>query len=278
MPTPLKDMIDHSDERIFALLVGDSGAGKTSVVPYFPGEKLICDIDKRWKGLMGHRNPEYPVNKPDPHINIHQYPGKDILEELETQFNAFEALVERKVKFPYDLVCFDGFTSFDALLTDDAIRFTGGLVGQTSADGKKLTSGNKRFGKLDLMGWDAFAYELQGFKNVITALKYQLPCSVICTAHWTDRYEEGKVTGRDINLRKKIINQVILWFDEVYYFEKKTSNVLNQRGEVKVETKHICHFRNDLARTTFPLLPDSIDITDRNFYEILQKGKRGELK
>jgi hypothetical protein len=276
MPQPIEKLIETADDRIFALLVGDSGSGKTSTIPYFPGRKLILDVDKRWKGLLGHRNPEYPMNKPSPQIDVHHFPGKDILVEMEELFNGYESLVQRKQQFPYDLIVVDGFTSLDALISDDAIRYTGGLVGKTNDRGGALTTGNKKFGNLDLMGWDAFAYELQGFKNIITALKYQVPCNVICTAHWTDRYEEGKVVGRDINLRKKIINQVILWFDEVYYFEKKTSNVLKQNGESAVQTKHIVHFRNDLARTTYPLLQDSMDWTDKNFFEILQKGKRGE--
>jgi hypothetical protein len=105
-----------------------------------------------------------------------------------------------------------------------------------------------------------------------------VPGNVICTAHWTDRYQEGKVVGRDINLRKKIINQIILWFDEVYFFEKKTQNQLDQKGNPKVVTRHIVHFRNDIARTTFPLLPDSVDWTGQDFYKIMMAGRKGELQ
>jgi len=263
MPTPIVQM--PTDERIFALLVGDSGAGKTSTIPWFPGKKLILDYDRRWKGLLGHKT-QLPLED----VSVHQFKGKDIMQETEDLLNEFERLVDRKQSFPYDLIVFDGFTSFDQLVCDQAIEF----VGKASAKDKGF---NKTFGQVELMGWDAFAYELQCFKNVIQGLKYQLPCSVICTAHWTDRYEEGKVVGRDINLRKKIINQTLLWFDEIYFMEKKTANVLTQKGDAKVETKHTVHFRNDLARTTFPLLPDSADITGKDFYKLLMSGKRGEV-
>jgi hypothetical protein len=272
MPTPIEQM--PSDDRIFALFVGDSGAGKTSTAPWFPGEKLILDIDKRYRGLLGHtaKNKDYNLKG----IHIEHFKGENILTELENLFTKYESFLNGRQTFPYSTMYFDGFTSFDQLVSKDAIEFTGGAAGKVS-EGGKGGAGNKHFGDLDLMGWDAFAYQQQAFKNVITALKYIFPCNVICTAHWTDRYEEGKVVGRDINLRKKIINQVILWFDEVYFFEKKTTNKLTSKGEAAVDTKHIVHFRNDIARTTFANLPDSMDWTNRNFHEILMKGKRGEL-
>ncbi len=278
MPTPIEQM--KPDERIFALFVGDSGSGKTSTLPWFPGRKLDLDIDRRWKGLLGHKDPK-PFEKDRQkidlsNIDIHQFQGKDLQTEIEEWLSNWESKIERREVFPWSTVMFDGFTSYDQLICDKAIEVIGGMGGKKS-EGGAGGAGNKSFGGMDLMGWDAFAYELQAFKNTITNLKYVLPCNVICTAHWTDRYEEGKVVGRDINLRKKIINQVILWFDEVYFFEKKTSNVLDSSGTAKVETKHIVHFRNDIARTTFPLLPDSMDWTGKNFYEILMKGRKGEL-
>lgn len=265
MPTPIQDL--KPEDRIFALLVGDSGSGKTCTLPYFPGKKLDLDLDKRWKGILGHKT------APKTNIDVHQFKGKDILKEIEDLFNQYEGQMSRGVPFPYSTLMFDGFTAFDQLVCDDAIE----LVGKNTG-GDFKNAGNKKFGELDLMGWDAFAYELQAFKNIMTALKYIFPCNVLCTAHWTDRYVEGKVVGRDINLRKKIINQVILWFDEVWFFEKETSKFLDSKGNPKMETKHYVSFRNDLARTTFVNLPDRVDWTNKDFYQLLMSGIAGGLK
>jgi hypothetical protein len=277
MPIPIEQM--KPDERIFALFVGDSGAGKTSTLPWFSGRKLDLDIDRRWKGLLGHKDPK-PFEKekqkiPLTEIDIHQFEGKDLQQEIEKWLGDWEGKLVRRETFPWSTVYFDGFTSYNQLICKQAMEIIGSLGGRTNTGEK--SAGNKSFGNVNLMGWDAFAYQLQCFSNTITNLKYILPSNVICTAHWTDKYEEGQVVGKDIDLRKRVVNEIILWFDEVYFFEKKTSNVLSSTGEAKIETKHIVHFRNDIARTTFPLLPDSVDWTGRNFYDILMKGRKGEL-
>ncbi len=41
------------DRRIHCLLVGPSGAGKTSIAAGFPGKTFIIDFDDRAKGVMG---------------------------------------------------------------------------------------------------------------------------------------------------------------------------------------------------------------------------------
>src|SRR5579872_6473543 len=106
MPTfDLKDL--PIDNNIFALFVGENGAGKTSAIasmknPADPRPICILDIDKRVKGILG--SPWVSTDG----IKVITFPGKNILAELEGVFTEWELIPQNR--FPYQLVALDGFT------------------------------------------------------------------------------------------------------------------------------------------------------------------------
>lgn len=267
------------DNYIFALFVGENGAGKTSALasirnPDDPRPICIVDLDKRIKGING--SPWVnPVG-----IKVEWLPGKHLLAELEGLFTEWE-LLTAKNKFPYQTVVIDGFTALAMILTDNAFDLTG-QMNKGSGGNSRNAQGHPKIGTVDLPGLDEFGYELQGFKNIMTFLKYGLKCNVICTAHWIPKWKKDPLTnatiedGKKIHLRNSILPNVMLWFDEVWYFEKSVgTKAVVGTGAVKFE-KHIVEFRNELARTTIPSLPNSLDITGVPFYPLILPYLKGE--
>lgn len=266
------------DNNIFALFVGENGAGKTSAIASMknPEDKrpiCIIDTDKRIKGILG--SPW--VSKEG--ITVITLPGKNLLAELEGLFTEWELIPQ--ARFPYQLVALDGFTSIAMILTDNAFELTSKMEG-------RRTQGHPKIGNVDLPGLDEFGYELMGFKNILTFLKYGLKCNVICTAHWIPKWKKDAATnqtiedGKKIHLRNSILPNVMLWFDEVWYFEKSIGNKpVVGVGNVKFE-KHIVEFRNELARTTIPNLPNQLDISGKEFWPLvlpyLKSDKVEEVK
>jgi hypothetical protein len=262
MPTPLNEF--KREERIFSLLIGDSGSGKTSTIGYFPGKKLVIDIDRRAAGLLGHRN--YPTEN----IVVEQFSGKNALNDVKHFINTLANLSEEKREFPYSTIQFDGFSSFDSLVIAEALKLAG-------SPEVKAMGGGKLMGDVYMPDWATFNYELQTFRDLMIDLKYKLPCNVQCSVYWADRYELGKIVGKSLALRKHVINEIITWFDEVYFFERKTMNIPTIGGESRVETRFIVHFRNDIARTTFAFAPDNVDWTNKDFYKLLMDGRAMNL-
>ena len=260
MPTVALNTIPQ-DGTFFGLFVGESGSGKTTAAASFPKPILIIDVDRRAKGING--SPWINTEG----IDVHYVDGKDILADIEKLLNEFEV---NKRSFKYKTIIFDGFTSAAMLLIDNAFSLTSTMTGRKA-------QGHPKIGVVEVPGRDEYMYEQQGFKNLMTGLKYGLKCNVICTAHWVDVYsqEEGKqavVIGKRINLRAKVLPTVAIWFDEVYYFEKEMAKRPDPVTKMPVEyEKHTVWFRNELARTTIAALPNKTDISAIPLWPILEK-------
>lgn len=235
------DLANIQEKRGTYLFVGYSGDGKTCAGYSFPGPILHFDLDRRWKGVMGHpllANDRPRLSK----VEVRQY-DLSTLSRLENDLNVLQ--IEKPANFKYQTVIFDGVSTFSDLVIAQALRLNGG--------GKQVA------GK-GLPGWDEFGFEQRCFQDIILALK-MLPCNVIITAHWVDDYDDnGKKVGKKVNLRDKVWAATCKYIDEIYYFEKREAG---QEG-----TRHLAYFRSRLARTTFLGLPNSIDWTGQNFYDL----------
>jgi hypothetical protein len=74
-----------------------------------------------------------------------------------------------------------------------------------------------------------------------------------------DDYSERVVVGEKISLRDKISENVQVYFDHIFKFDKSMVNQFEH---------YTCQFRSDIARTTFKDLPNGVvDITKRDFYK-----------
>ena len=256
------------DKRWFLLFVGDSGSGKTCAGISFAenGPLYDFDIDQRIGGVRGH--PMWEKWAPNVTYDSYDVAGgfkkvDDKLEILDLEFN--------KRTCPYKTILFDGFTTCEQMFTFDALELTGKLPSQTSS-GKER---HRKLGKITFPGWDEYNYEKLAFSQTMINL-LALPCNVICTVHYIDRYstEENKsneVIGKKLSLRDRISQQVMKDFNEVIVFEKEFKR--DSKGE---SPRYYGRFRSDLARTTFQKLPNFLEWTDKSFYQVLMEAVEKE--
>ena len=254
MPTAA-DLSLIKETRNTFLFVGSSGDGKTCASYSFPTPMYHYDLDKRWKGVMGH--PKI-VN------DLERLKATEIVQFDLNNWDKHEVALDLlKIKamkpqdFPWKTVLWDGFSTTSDLAITFALKLTG--VG-----GKDIS--RKIAGK-NIAGWDEYGYEHTVFREICLKLK-MLPCNVIITAHWVDDYDDkGQKSGKKVNLRDKIMASVCKYFDEVYHFSK----VDGPKGP-----RHVVKFRSTLARTSFLNLPNEIDWTGENFYDVWLKLVQGE--
>ncbi len=249
------------ETSFFGLFVGDSGSGKTVAAASFPKPIHFLDIDKRIAGIRG-----APFITPDG-ISLTRFQGDDILQELEDFFNSYE-----KSDPGYKTIVLDGFTSLAMMMLDGAFKLTA-KMGDKNSGSNRRAQGHPKIGSVDIPGLEEYGYEQGGWKNVLTYLKYSIKCNVICTAHWRDTFDkDGTVNGQRINLRPAVLPSVLIWFDEVYYFEKQSLRQ-NVPGIGATDVlKYYVQFRSELARTTIPDLPNGkLDISQKPLYPEISK-------
>jgi hypothetical protein len=248
--------IDQLDlGNLFFLFVGEPKTGKTCAAVTFVSPEdpvYVFDIDKRIQGIRG-------ISSDFSNVEFDQF---DITKGFSEIDKKLDLLVAKGKNLPYKLVVYDGFTSTSDILISEAFYWTGKL---TDSQGDPI-SWHKKLGPVDIPGIDEFAFEDQAFKNIILALK-SLPCTVICTVHWTERFEKGKPVGKRISLRPATVPKVMKWFDEVYFFEKDFERFY-EKGVEKFNTRYIVRFRSDLASTTIQKLPQYVEWTNKRFGEV----------
>lgn len=243
--------------RFFGLFVGPSGDGKSCAAVSFPQPIYCFDLDDRIKGALAAKK---WLGKID--LDFHRYFGySDIeakLEEFLKQINARN--------FKYKTILFDSVTSSSRSYIQEAVKLA--KAGDTTDDG----ASPRRLGKVLIPGWNAYNYESIAHYNVIIAYLKQFPCNVIVSAHKTERFDKkGNMTGIDVLARPKIAAELPTNFDEVYEFER-------DYNDVKETTIYKVKFRGDLAKTVMEKAPyGSVDITEKNFYELL-KSYNTDLK
>lgn len=252
------------ENRTMALFVGADGSGKSCAAAFFTPPIKWMALTKRVYGIMGHpliyQNKEFLKN-----IDITFYNAKDGFKKIDDDL---EILLLKGAQLHYKTIVFEDFTTASDLLQDDGFKFTALLKGK---DGDP-SSWHKKLGSIDLPGLDEFAYEDKAFKDITLALN-AIPCNIICMVHWADRFVDGKVAGRKISLRNATIPKVTKWFNEVWFFDKQMKPKTVKEGDktnLISLPNYTCTFVNDIARTCFPNLPNSIDWTDKNFYELVK--------
>jgi hypothetical protein len=253
------------------LFVGKSGSGKKSAIASFPKPIHILDFDGRIRGING--SPfvsnadityEYYAPRADkPTINR----LNDDLGMMEMQMKA------GKLPFKTLAVCSLTGTTRNFIL--DAIKLT------------HVNEGNKQKGNyqgiLAIEGMEDYKYEATGTTQFMSFLR-SLPVNVIVTAHLIDKwgkplkgdgtpdpYAESIVIGNKINLRDKITENNMIYFDHVFSFRKELI------GSNRVD--HKVRFRGELERTSFAELPSGeIDITNKPLYPLIMQYVNGEIK
>lgn len=242
------------DKRIYALLVGRSGSGKTCAELSFPGKSYCLDLDKRIKGGLGLQS-----------SREHLHSGEVDFEQYDFADNGFDKLNDRmgflvtdskKLKPEYQNIFFDS-----------ASALRRGLLKSS----EKYTPRNYRMGSTMMYDKPNYGYESKityemffiHFKNVETT-------NVFLSAHIIPDFDDqGNVVGQRMLGSEKIAAELPGYFDETWHFYVDTTIPSNRRYK--------CKFRSDIAKTAFTELPDEIDWTGRSFYEVFNGIITGKL-
>lgn len=197
--------VTPSTEHIKAMVVGDSGTGKSVFAASFPTPGLVFDLDK---GILTYRGKDWAYSQ----YNTTSEGWREFL----TDFNAICKLgKENPENFPYKTVVLDSCST----LTDMAMEQAMLLDPKRSVTGGPL--------------WNVH-YQMVSHltKNILTRVK-DLPCNVVVIAHLKfDRDDNGVITRVAPLLTGQLDIHVPKLFDEVYYSAIKGRNI---NGKVKTE-------------------------------------------
>lgn len=277
--------IDLKKKAQLMLFVGRSSSGKTAAAATYP-RPLIQDYDGRVGGLISMRkiieqsNPagvDYKSMLPPFGWQEVSKEFKDL--KLNIIMNQGSGYTGPKTLIP------DSITAMNRLFINESLDIQSGL---------NVKDPQKSVG-IRLEGTGDYKYESSAFFQILDWARelVALGMNVIFTAHILDRYgkpgkhtfdAEGKphlaetwtaekekkidetvVVGEQLSIRPKIGENLMVYFDEVYRFEKR---------EIGNQTRHFVKFKTDIARSSLGLQGEH-DITGVNFYQfwLEQVGK-----
>lgn len=226
------------------LLVGENGMGKSIAAASFfkAGPIRIWDFDGRLKPVASY------------------FPGADIDYETFTADNFrnfMDELDSIQTKCPFKTLVLDSVTNASTL----CVTFQLGVK-----DKLKTTKGG-----IPTTSWDEINGETVLFTRMLEAMKLvnkKFGVNIIWTAHPVPKVEitdgETKRLTSIAAYGNKIPAIIPTYFDEIYNFERAKSGMSGFKFTVNTVPK------NGLpGKTAFPSkLPASIDVTDKNFYEL----------
>ncbi len=265
----LKDKKPES--KILALHVGDSGSGKSCASASYGGNNgkvYFMDLDFRVDGVKAYK----PLHEKiaNGQIEYDQFPTTaEGLEAADRKLDSFKSTEFWKT----GIKC----VVLSTITTLDDCTFKYGDKYAMPKDTSKAN--NMKIGKYIKPGFDHYAVEIAILEDFILRLK-ALPCHAIVEAHWAMKYKADSAgmpktipDGMTIALREKVAPTIPVHFNEVFFFEHKVEPKfdLSKGGNYNVH-QYLCTTRNQLARTTFSELPDVLDWTNQNFWDILMNA------
>lgn len=257
-----------NENNILALCVGESGSGKKSAVCTFPHPIQYLDFDRRIQGLLGSPWVERKG------INYKYYPpirkdGGVVYKELNDDLDAIYTQVNTNT-YPYKTIVLGSITGQSFAHLKDAVSLT------HNNDPKKGEKKGKHVGPMAMADPADYGFQSMAIKNTIAFLKSLGGVHIMVLGHVVDRYgkpknKEGEVdpyaesvvVGSKLSLTDKLSAEVPSGFNNIWEFSKE------ENGN---DVNYFVRFRSDIARTTFPKLPNGyVNITRMNFYEYLMR-------
>lgn len=245
-----------AETRFMGLFVGPTKSGKTVAACSFPGPIKVLDFDGRIRGILG-----APWIKKD-QIEYDYYPPRVGLNEQPTYQKINQDLEALLV------MCKTGKNRFKTLILDSLTSQTFALL----CDAVALTKG-KMIGSQKMAGPEDYGFEATGTYNIMAFLRSLPIPNIIVSAHVIDRYgkadpndpySERIVIGEKLSLRDKIGENIGIYFDHTFRFDKE----MNRDKE-----KFTVQFRSEIASTSYAALPGGkVDVSGKDFYnEVLMK-------
>lgn len=250
------------EKRFFGLFVGKSGSGKTVAGASFPKPLHILDFDGRVRGLLG-----APWIDRD-QIQYEPFPPEEVgmLERLHKKLELYQTYV---VTGQYEnlpkTIQLSSLTSECFAMLMQAIPLT--------HSGKGEKPRGKFLGATPMAGPEDYGFEATNTYSILSFLRTIPVENIIVDAHIVDRFgkvdpenpfSESVVVGEKLSVRDKISENVMIYFDHCFRFNKYES---------AGREKFVCRFRGDLPyKTAYSQLPmGDVDVTGINFYDNLMK-------
>lgn len=248
------------EHRFMGLFVGPSGSGKTCAECSFPGPVKVLDFDGRIRGILG--APWLDRSK----ISYEFYPPRQqgMIQRLNSDLEVMQNLANVGQLDTQTLIM-DSLTSETFAMLCQSIPLTHSLPKTGGGKGS-----GKHLGVTPMPGPEDYGFEAQNTYSILSFLRSVPIPNIIVSAHIIDRYgkadsenpyADSVVVGEKLSVRDKIGENVGIYFDHVFRFDKK---------EVNDKVSHYVKFRSAMARTAYEKLPDGeVDITGKNFYEMM---------
>jgi hypothetical protein len=270
-------LIDVKPEsRFMALFIGPSKCGKTVAAASFRDKDDevidIMDFDGRVRGILG-----APwISKKN--IQYDYYPPRErgLQEKIEKKLEVYEMY---RISGQYDqlptTLILDSLTSATQAMIFQALPLT---------HSKGPNPGDKKVGRyvggFAMTGPDDYNYESQVTHSIMAFFRSIPIKNIIVTAHiipvWgkedpENPFSNSKIIGEKLAVRDKIQATIGIYFDHCFRFDKKEGSFGKEKYTVK--------FRGaEPLGTSWSELPEGeIDITNKNFYEILLKYINKEI-
>ncbi len=260
-----------NEDRVNALFVGGSGCGKKAAACTFPHPIKYLDLDARVRGLLGsdwveRKGIDFKYYPP-----IKQAGQKMIYQELNDDFE--QMMIQAGVmKFPYKTIVLASATGLFSALLKDAVLLTHQLGNEKGQEGGKK---GQYIGALAIADPGDYHFVYTAIRNVLSFLRSIPGVNIIVMGHTVpryakpikadgtvDAYADNVVVGSKLSVTDKAAAEIPTSFDNVWEFSKTFDGS---------KEKFYVQFRSDMARTSYPLLPNGmVDITRKNFYEYLQ--------
>jgi hypothetical protein len=245
-------------ERIFALIKGESGSGKSIQANSFP-EIYNFDFDHRLQAVKRF------FARRDPNKKIH---GRSYqVNEFPVMYKQLEDWAERG-RCPYQGICLDTSTT----IINSILHYVNFAKGNAqskakSAEGDSGFGMSLKLGILSLPPLDDFRWLIKGFEDIL-ALARQIPnVHVILCCHIQQVQEKkGKTTvSRSVLANQGLAQRLPVSFDEIYHMDIETGILSTEKAKRVIVTEHS---GEDFARTSLNL-PARIDVTDKLLYDHL---------
>lgn len=249
----------------FILMVGDSGSGKTCAANSYPGSCYNFDFDRRIRGAAAYSPLQDKMATGE--ISYDYWLNDKTYSEVASKLDRIVTKAEAR-RSEFQNVILSSLTSMEAFMIADAWKWTS-TTSQGGGDKVRVFGKENDKYRIKLPGWDQWGYEQVAFSEIIETMKLLSTLGVNCIidAHWATRYDElGKADGMDISIRPKLGKNVLKDFDEIYFFKKRSVG-----GSKNLKVIHEVIFRNELARTGYPRMPNTLEWTGKNFYDCIQE-------
>jgi hypothetical protein len=201
-------------DTYMGMFVGPPGSGKSIAAAswYEEGPTYIFDLDGRYRSLMKMYGWDQLAKD---NIHFDTYPSDDF-PRVEQKVNSFEH------SLPYRTLIFDGVTVLGQSLINYSISLRG--VANSGREGK-----GRKVGIIEMTSIEDFGVEARGMLQLLDAFKdlaLSGRCNVIFNAHliqWKEKENDREVPKYQIvTAGKKVAGAIDGYFDEVYFFQKKT--------------------------------------------------------